>query len=740
MSNTFARDPSPRIQYSGDGARTVFEFPFLVLVDDDLLVFVNEQPGTGFAITGLGTGNGKITFAEPPAAGASVTLLRRTEAIRETEFVDGGPFRAAVINAELDRIMLLIQEGRDEHSRALRAQAFEGDLDLCLPPVAQRANALLGFDSAGRPAAFGQNAPPINGNGSGLLVTPAGATTARALGEHLATIVNVRDFGAIGDGVTDDSAAFQAAASAAQPRFGTVYVPASPAPYVLGASLTLDGIGLIGDGPGSVVKISLAVGYGILMTGNAPRISDLRILGPAALGWPEDAAEVDLAGVSLDAIRTTAGTRDAILHHVQIAACETGLAIEGPARAIIDCGVMFCRNGVDLRAGAAGSIQIERAQFQACSRGLRADPGAHFDRVTVAGGQASICGRAIELEAPADAWRVAEISDLQLSGNLEVDIAAGSRHSVAIRGCHIASGGKRGGTAIDLLASGETTFAPNLMVENSRADVTEVATVQLSGGTNLDLLQPGELIVLASDADDVDDLWTILKATRAGIIHDVISQTSATAEIALAVAAARPLIQASDVVRVVGRFGTAVADSVGPNAPAASFTWLRADDHSRIFAAHNPMAADQITLVGSNSDLRNIPGLSGEPVSLSGVELSKGTVNGALTRLVTVEIPQNGAVSFMPDSPIGMVHAFGHASTGDPSAAIFSYRAGALGYTELLAGVESVDVVSGIALTGTSGAVNNFTFSAHTDGKIYVENRLVGPPRKVSLFVIGAPL
>jgi hypothetical protein len=740
MSNTFARDPSPRIQYSGDGGRTVFEFPFPVLADDDLLVFVNEQAATGFGITGLGKANGKITFAEPPAAGASITLLRRTEGIRETEFVDGGPFRAAAINAELDRIMLLIQEGRDEHSRALRAQAFEGDLDFCLPSVAQRANTLLGFDSAGRPMAFGQNALPISGNGSGLLVTPAGAITARTLGEHLATIVNVRDFGAIGDGVTDDSAAFQAAASAAQARSGAVYMPANPAPYVLGTSLTLDGIGLIGDGPGSVVKLSLAAGYGIGMTGDAPRISNLRVLGPAAIGWPAGAAEVDLAGVTLDAIQIAGGTHDAILHHVQIAACDTGLAIEGPVRAIIDCGFMFCRNGVHLRTGATGSIPIARAQLHACTRGLHADPGALFDRVTLAGGQASLCGRAIELEPPASAWRVADLSDLQLPGNLEVDIAAGSRHSVTVRSCYIGSAGKRSGTAIDLLASGETTFAPNLIVENSRADVTAVATVQLSGGTNLDLLQPGDLIVLASDTDDVDDLWTTLKAARAGIVHDVISQTSTTAEIALAVAAARPLIQASDVVRVVGRFGTATADSVGPSAPAAAFTWLRADDYSRVFAAHNPMAADQITLLGNNGDLRNIPGLSGEPVRFSGVELSQGAVNGALTRLVTAEIPQNSAVSFTPDSPIGMVHAFGHASTGDPSAAIFTYRADVLGYTELVAGVDSVAVVSGIALTGTSGEVSKFTFSAHTDGKIYVENRLVGPPRKVSLFVIGAPL
>ena len=44
------------------------------------------------------------------------------------------------------------------------------------------------------------------------------------------------------------------------------------------------------------------------------------------------------------------------------------------------------------------------------------------------------------------------------------------------------------------------------------------------------------------------------------------------------------------------------------------------------------------------------------------------------------------------------------------------------------------------AATVTSGGVGRFTYSAHTNGKIYVENRRAGPPIKVSLLVIGAPL
>jgi hypothetical protein len=42
-------------------------------------------------------------------------------------------------------------------------------------------------------------------------VTAAGTTTPRALADRFASVVNVADFGAVGDGVTDDKAAFEAA-------------------------------------------------------------------------------------------------------------------------------------------------------------------------------------------------------------------------------------------------------------------------------------------------------------------------------------------------------------------------------------------------------------------------------------------------------------------------------------------------------------------------------------------------
>jgi hypothetical protein len=43
------------------------------------------------------------------------------------------------------------------------------------------------------------------------------------------------------------------------------------------------------------------------------------------------------------------------------------------------------------------------------------------------------------------------------------------------------------------------------------------------------------------------------------------------------------------------------------------------------------------------------------------------------------------------------------------------------------------------ALTGTTGTAGKFTYSAYSDGKIYIENRRSGPPHTVAVYVIGAP-
>jgi hypothetical protein len=57
-------------------------------------------------------------------------------------------------------------------------------------------------------------------------ITATGSTTARSLPDRFADVVNVKDFGAVGNGVTDDTAALQAAVTfAGNQGGGTVYIP-----------------------------------------------------------------------------------------------------------------------------------------------------------------------------------------------------------------------------------------------------------------------------------------------------------------------------------------------------------------------------------------------------------------------------------------------------------------------------------------------------------------------------------
>ncbi len=129
-------DISPRIQYSGDGLVDVFSYPFPIFENMDINVYLNaELQDGGYSVTGAGlSAGGTVRFNQAPAVGTTVTLSRRVPEKRTTDFQDGGAFRAKVINEELDRIVCMVQQIREDVGRSVvRPATSTSGASLALP-------------------------------------------------------------------------------------------------------------------------------------------------------------------------------------------------------------------------------------------------------------------------------------------------------------------------------------------------------------------------------------------------------------------------------------------------------------------------------------------------------------------------------------------------------------------------------------------------------------------------------
>lgn len=236
---------NPRIQYAGDGAQKTFAYPFPVFTAGDLEVWIDAaRQSAGYTVGGVGlTAGGSVVFAVAPASGAAVTLLRRVPIERTTDFLESGPLSARSLNREFDVLTAGLQQTAGDQALMLRYADADLPASAVLPLRGARAGKLLAFDESGAPAARA----PVDEEALSTYAPDEG--TSRAIRDKLGDVVSARDFGAVGDGLTDDAVALQTALTHAR----AVYLP--PGTYRISGTLTVGyGQTLYGAGQSSIIR------------------------------------------------------------------------------------------------------------------------------------------------------------------------------------------------------------------------------------------------------------------------------------------------------------------------------------------------------------------------------------------------------------------------------------------------------------------------------------------------------
>lgn len=262
----------PRVQYTANGIDTTYEFPFPIFATEDIQILLDGVvKNSGYLTNGAGDSNGgNILFDSAPINGTIITILRQVPYERLTDFLESGDFSAKALNNELDYLTASIQQLERDQRKMLRYSMDEEISNSELPSVQNRSNKALGFDAQGNPIPinYGLTQAPTNFTAQGT-----GALT-RAMTDKVSDMISIRDFGAIGDGVADDTTAIALAIQA----HGCIYIPSG----IYRVTGTID-IGsntkIYGDGQSSIITGNSNLFDMISIRGDYNSLSDFVIDG-----------------------------------------------------------------------------------------------------------------------------------------------------------------------------------------------------------------------------------------------------------------------------------------------------------------------------------------------------------------------------------------------------------------------------------------------------------------------------
>jgi hypothetical protein len=262
-----------RISYAGNNSTsTSYAVPFVFLENAHLKAIAKTSAGVESVVTltnhtGAGNVNGgtvRTSVAIP--ATSTLTIYRDVPITQTTTYAEGGDFPAASHERALDKLTQISQQNARQIGSSIRfSEATQ--LNPVNPPVSATPHVLTTVNggpptwetvpSVSFPDSLNALTDATTVNAADELIIQQSGITKRATGAELAKglnaingTVNVKDFGAMGDGVADDTTAIQAAIDAAYLRGGgTIHFPTGK--YIVSSSLIVpQRVTLVGESLG----------------------------------------------------------------------------------------------------------------------------------------------------------------------------------------------------------------------------------------------------------------------------------------------------------------------------------------------------------------------------------------------------------------------------------------------------------------------------------------------------------
>ena len=228
IQNTTIRKAGPS---QGNGVTTVFPFTFKVFTATDILVTYLNTSGvesvlvlsTNYTVSLNADQNtspgGSVTLLVAPATATYITLTSQVTNTQTLALTNSGGFYPESINNALDRTVIEIQQLAEQASRSITIPKSSTASPLLPSPTAN--NVLVWNNTAtaliNLPATAGTSLVDLAAStGSTLVGTTNGGTgsVTRTVASKLNDSFSFKDFGAVGNGIADDTAAVQAAVNA----------------------------------------------------------------------------------------------------------------------------------------------------------------------------------------------------------------------------------------------------------------------------------------------------------------------------------------------------------------------------------------------------------------------------------------------------------------------------------------------------------------------------------------------